>query len=351
MLVANIVFTLAGWGGQTHKVTSIRQIDFKNFTYAWSKPETPEDEEGRWHWFKSPADSHFRAIHGLHRFYSVEQDPYEREHAPLISVDCIVYGDLDGDGIDEAIVAMNYSTGGTLNWDYLYVFRFNPGQAELVARMQTGARGDGGLVRMTVQDQLLIVDFADPEKQVGECCSEGFIRVHYRLKEGDFVEEGERGHGKIDLHEGPPRPRFSDYPVKHIYTGKPVAPLITKDFQMFRTRIRWGARSKVEFAGQYTIPRWGCGTECNIFVIVDSKTGQVFNGGGIAELPFNWIHDYGEESMMRMEFYPDSRLLKINACPNEQNCGLYDYVMVEGKGLKLLREELLPKEYQFPQTH
>jgi hypothetical protein len=27
-----------------------------------------------------------------------------------------------------------------------------------------------------------------------------------------------------------------------------------------------------------------------------------------------------------------------NACPNEENCGLYDYEMVEGKGLKLIRK-------------
>ena len=47
-----------------------------------------------------------------------------------------------------------------------------------------------------------------------------------------------------------------------------------------------------------------------------------------------------------MEFHPNSRLLKINACPNETNCGLYDYVMVEGKGLKLIRKELLPQEFQ-----
>ena len=50
--------------------------------------------------------------------------------------------------------------------------------------------------------------------------------------------------------------------------------------------------------------------------------------------------------MERMEFHPNSRLLKVNACPNEANCGLYDYVMVEGRGLKLVRKELLPEEFQ-----
>jgi hypothetical protein len=59
-------------------------------------------------------------------------------------------------------------------------------------------------------------------------------------------------------------------------------------------------------------------------------------------LPPKWLENHGGEDMKRMEFHPNSRLLKINACPNEVYCGLYDYVMVEGKGLKLARKELLP---------
>jgi len=51
-----------------------------------------------------------------------------------------------------------------------------------------------------------------------------------------------------------------------------------------------------------------------------------------------------------MEFYPNSRLLKINGCPNEENCGFYDYEMVNEKGLKLLRVELLPEVSQSPQA-
>lgn len=40
------------------------------------------------------------------------------------------------------------------------------------------------------------------------------------------------------------------------------------------------------------------------------------------------------------------RLMKINGCPKDENCGFYDYEMVDGKGLKLIRKELLPKEFQ-----
>jgi hypothetical protein len=142
------------------------------------------------------------------------------------------------------------------------------------------------------------------------------------------------------------RPKFSDHAVKHIYRGQPTRPIITKEFREMRTMIRRGADSDVEFAGHYTVPRWGCGTDCNGFVIVDSISGRVYDGFGVAGLPFTWFEKHGGEEMERMEFHPNSRLLKINACPNEANCGLYDYVMVDGRGLKLIRKELLPKEFQ-----
>lgn len=107
----------------------------------------------------------------------------------------------------------------------------------------------------------------------------------------------------------------------------------------------------MEFAGHYTIPRWGCGTNCNGFVIVDSISDRVSDGLGLDELPFDWVKGHGGDAIKRMEFHPNSRLLKINACLNEANCGLYDYVMVDGKGLKLLRRELLPKAFQDDSTN
>jgi len=123
---------------------------------------------------------------------------------------------------------------------------------------------------------------------------------------------------------------------------------------MFRTRIRRGANFGVEFAGRYTIPRWGCGTECNVFVVVDSISGKVYDGLGIADLPFGWVQEHGgDDAIPRMEFHPDSRLLKINACqnsPNEEDCGFYNYEMIDGKGLKLLRVELSHKRIRVSTT-
>lgn len=144
------------------------------------------------------------------------------------------------------------------------------------------------------------------------------------------------------------RPTFNDFSVKQVFHGEPAAPkLVTNDQRMFRTRIRDGAKGPVEFAGHYTLPRWGCGAGCNAFVIVDSLTGKIFDVPfTLVDLPYSWVDKHANEPHDRMAFRPDSRLMKIDACPNEMDCGLYDYVMVDGKGLELAHKELLPAEFQ-----
>jgi len=145
---------------------------------------------------------------------------------------------------------------------------------------------------------------------------------------------------------GKPRPDFSDYPVQHIYTGKHAPPILSKEQRWFRTRIREGAEADIQFAGHYTVPAWGCGSSCIAFVIVDSISGRVYDGSAISALPDDWVEEYKPPSTAPVEFHPTSRLLKVNGCPSEHDCGLYDYVIVGGKGLKLIRKELLPQKYQ-----
>lgn len=156
------------------------------------------------------------------------------------------------------------------------------------------------------------------------------------LRTGDLLSEAEK-----------PRPKFSDYPVQHIYRGRPAPPVLNKNQRTFRTMIRRGAKSSVQFAGHYTVPLWGCGSGCTQFAIVNSITGRVYDAPfAVSELPGAWWEKQNDHVWERMEFSPDSRLVKFNGCPDERDCGFYDYLMVEGKGLELLRKELLPKEFQ-----
>ena len=141
------------------------------------------------------------------------------------------------------------------------------------------------------------------------------------------------------------RPQFSDYPSRQIYQGKPAAPILSKDQRWYRTVIREGAKSKVQFAGHYTIPVFGCGAGCAGFYIVDSISGKVYDGFTVAD-SLAWIMKPGNENTRRVEFYPNSRLFRVTGCPGETNCGFYDYEMVDGAGLKLIRKKLFPAEVQ-----
>jgi len=113
----------------------------------------------------------------------------------------VTYGDLDGDGREEAAVDLLYGTGGTANWHYLYVYALDGRQPKLLAVLESGSRADGGFMRVKVQKQSLILDFADSELGVGICCSEGYIRVHYLWIRGKFIEAGARQKGRLLIRD------------------------------------------------------------------------------------------------------------------------------------------------------
>lgn len=71
-------------------------------------------------------------------------------------------------------------------------------------------------------------------------------------------------------------PQFRDYPSKEAYTGKPAKLLLNNDTaKLFRTRLREALTQEPEFAGEYVIAVWGCGTECRSYTFVNKRTGQV----------------------------------------------------------------------------
>jgi hypothetical protein len=137
-----------------------------------------------------------------------------------------------------------------------------------------------------------------------------------------------------------PLPKFEDFKVTEVFKGVPAVPILTTPRQrQYRTMIRIGAKSWFTFAGHFKIAGWGCGSSCMGFVIVDSKTGQVFNA------PFEYYEwndlvlnrddrDYGP-TMENISFHGDSRL--VIGCPEEKNCGTYYYEWT-GSELKLLRK-------------
>jgi len=183
------IFTVAA-----QKPKNIRNVDFKNFTYEWDEPIS-RDARGDvqpWYWMEKSPNTTFRMRNGQADFTRSDDGEVIQTYISMYGVS---YGQLEGDSSEDAAVHLNYSTGGTANWDYLYVYKVDHERAKLLARLESGERAYGGLVHVAIENRLLVLDFADPERSEGDCCSKGYIRVHYAWRHGHFEETGpwERG--------------------------------------------------------------------------------------------------------------------------------------------------------------
>lgn len=96
-------------------------------------------------------------------------------------------------------------------------------------------------------------------------------------------------------------PTFTDFPAEIQKIAKPSLNLRSHPIGLrFRTVIRTAVREQgINFAGQYTIVKWGCSTNCSQFAIVDLRTGRIF-------------HNPKRILARGVDFRPDSRLLIVD---------------------------------------
>lgn len=81
------------------------------------------------------------------------------------------------------------------------------------------------------------------------------------------------------VHQNTNPPTFDDYPVDTVpFTGNhsPIDFDSHPDAYTFRDALNYGIQYGPNFAQNYTIVSWGCGTTCQAFAIVDAYTGAVY---------------------------------------------------------------------------
>jgi hypothetical protein len=72
-------------------------------------------------------------------------------------------------------------------------------------------------------------------------------------------------------------PQFKDYPVTTIFRGTPTAPMLSSRLaRRYRTQLRNSVQYGPNFAGHYTVARWGCGAGCTTIAIMDALSGEVW---------------------------------------------------------------------------
>ncbi len=133
-------------------------------------------------------------------------------------------------------------------------------------------------------------------------------------------------------------PQFADYSsLGQVYKGKP-APVVlrSQDDRYFRTRLRNSSKEPSNFAGEYSLAIWGCGTSCLMGAAVHLKTGNViFMPGTIS----NW---QGEGDSLNFQL--KSRLLIASGYINEEGKHGRHYYEFTGRTFKHIKTVITPTE-------
>lgn len=147
----------------------IRSVDFENFTY-------PEIEE--------------RGTFNL----KDGREPTEDDPRSVIDV---VYGDVNADGVEDAMVVQTRSIRGSAIPRYVYVYGFERKKPKLLWSFYAGERGDGGLrqivadrgemmVELYGRDRVVNGGTSSDEDNIGVCCPRFFTRSRYEWRNGRF---------------------------------------------------------------------------------------------------------------------------------------------------------------------
>lgn len=153
--------------------TDIRKVDFENFTY---EPSCAGEETTK----VTVKNGEFTS--------EKQEDGYVDRF--FFKVFNMIYGNLNGEKAEEAVILSVCNTGGTGNFTEGFVYSMKRGKPTLIARIPGGDRADGGLRKAVIEDGLIVLEYNDPEKTAGACCPEGTVTQKLRVTGGKVVEVG-----------------------------------------------------------------------------------------------------------------------------------------------------------------
>lgn len=148
--------------------SAIRKVDFKNFTYTIDVFETKEKiRVKKGEYFRNKGDDKL-----------------------FVSVSVEGYGDLNGDGNEEAIIVTLMNTGGTGNFTNGMIYTMKAGKPVVLTQFEGGDRAEGGIRTAKIENGILIVERNDPGEDGGLCCPQFVITTRYKLSGKKLVQTG-----------------------------------------------------------------------------------------------------------------------------------------------------------------
>jgi hypothetical protein len=153
--------------------SSIRQIDFNNFTY---KPYCAGEDT--------------RDVTVKNSEYTEEKTSGDYTERFYFKAFAVSYGDLNGDAKEEAFVLTLCSLGSESYFSEGFVYTLKGDKPVLLTRIQGGDRAQGGLRAAKVEKGLFSLERYAVDESNNACCPEFVVTTNYKWNGREFVEVG-----------------------------------------------------------------------------------------------------------------------------------------------------------------
>ena len=111
------------------------------------------------------------------------------EASGLFKVTAPVFGDVDGDGAEEAVITSYEDSGGTGYFSTTWVFTMRGGQPVVLATIPGGDRADGGIRDVMMANDGSIRVARNDATGSGACCPSGIHHETWRWTGSALVED------------------------------------------------------------------------------------------------------------------------------------------------------------------
>ena len=99
------------------------------------------------------------------------------------------FGDVDGDGADDALVIHVYNGGGTGQFDGITLYTMRGGEPVALGEIPGGDRGDGGISDARLEGGVVLVERMMSQADDGACCPSKLQHERWAWRDGKLVED------------------------------------------------------------------------------------------------------------------------------------------------------------------
>lgn len=191
LLFLNIAFI-----GSAAAQTDIKDVDFNNFTYqpfcGNTEPQTMAVTKGLFFEEIDVTPSASETPPAKSNENTPPTQPIKIYQRRYFKPYATIYGDLNGDAIDEAIVLTTCSRGGVESYTEGFIYGIRDGNTEFFTRIEGGDRALGGLRSVKIENNLIVVERSRPDSSGDACCTEFVETSSYRLFDDRLTPVGEK---------------------------------------------------------------------------------------------------------------------------------------------------------------